>query len=132
MAESEFRVLGVQIDRPFAAVAAFLAAPANFAAWASGMATSLREDAGRWVAETPAGIAEIRFSPPNPFGVADHQVLLPGGVTVSVPLRAVAWEEGSLVTLTLFRLPAMDDARWAADIDWVTRDLQSLKRCLER
>lgn len=72
----------------------------------------------------------MRFSPPNPFGVADHWVTLPDGTVVYVPLRAVANEEGTEVSLTLFRLPTMSDARYDEDAALVERDLASLKQLL--
>lgn len=42
-----------------------------------------------------------------------------GSLRVYGPLRAVANGDGSEVSLTLFQRPGMDDARFAADIDWV-------------
>lgn len=129
------RVLSVSIARPVAEVAAFLAEPRNFAQWASGLAGGLQPPAdgrdGEWRIATPDGELRVRFSPPNPYGVADHWVHLPGGAVVYVPLRAVANGDGCEVSLTLFRLPDMDDARFEADSDWVRRDLDTLKRVLE-
>ena len=54
----------------------------------------------------------MRFSGNNEFGVADHWVFLPDGTTVYVPLRAVANGDGTEVTLTLYRQPSMDDAKF--------------------
>ncbi|GAA4323969.1 hypothetical protein GCM10023144_05180 [Pigmentiphaga soli] len=136
MTTHPFRILGVGIDRPHAEVAAFLADPRNFPLWASGLAGGLERlaqagTADEWVADGADGRVTMRFSPPNDFGVADHWVTLPDGTTVYVPLRAVADGDGALVTLTLFRLPGMDDARFEADGQWIERDLASLKRVLE-
>lgn len=129
------RSLSVAIARPLAEVAAFLAEPRNFTQWASGLAGGLQPPSasadGDWRMNTPDGELRIRFSPPNPYGVADHWVQLPDGGIVYVPLRVVANGDGSEVTLTLFRLPGMDDARFEADSDWVRRDLDSLRRVLE-
>jgi len=134
------RVLTVSIECPVTAVAIYLADPRNFPEWASGLAGGLTprsayaptSDTGsEWLTNTPEGPIAIRFSPANAFGVADHWVHLPDGTVVYVPLRAVANGEGSEVSLTLFRFPGMDAARFQADVEWVERDLASLKRVLE-
>lgn len=129
------RLVSVTIARPLAEVAAFLADPANFPRWASGLAGGLQPspagEGGEWAVATPEGRIRIRFSPPNSYGVADHWVTLPDGSVVYVPLRAVANGEGCEVTLTLFRLPGMDEARFAADLAWVERDLDRLRHVLE-
>lgn len=133
-------VLSVRIERPIQAVARYLAEPRNFPAWASGLAGGLTPksvyahtctEAAEWTADTPQGRVTIRFSQPNDFGVADHSVHLPDGTVVYVPLRAVANGDGSEVSLTLFQLPGMDEARFQADAEWVRRDLATLKRILE-
>lgn len=127
------RTLSVGIERPLAEVAAFLAEPHNFPSWASGLAGGLRptEAPTEWRGDTPGGAVTIRFSPPNAYGVADHWVRLADGSEVYVPLRVFANGDGCEVALTLFRLPAMDDARFEGDSDWARRDLDSLKRLLE-
>lgn len=127
------RNLGIGIERPPAVVAAFLSEPRNFPAWASGLASGLQpaETPDEWRGDTPAGTVTIRFSPPNDYGVADHWVRLADGSTVYMPMRVVANGDGCEVVLTLFRLPAMDDAAFEADSDWVRRDLDTLKRLLE-
>jgi len=124
------RILTVTIARPLPVVAAFLADPRNYPRWAAGLASGLEPRGDQWLAKTPAGPATVRFSPPNPFGVADHWVTLPDGTVVYVPLRAVANEEGTEVSLTLFRLPTMSDARYDEDAALVERDLASLKQLL--
>lgn len=133
-------VLSVSVDRPFQEVASYLADPRNFPQWASGLASGLEPksiyahnhaEAAEWIADTPQGRVTIRFSEPNDFGVADHWVHLPDGTTVYVPLRAVPNGSGSAVSLTLYRMPGTDEARFQADADWVRRDLAALKRTLE-
>jgi len=133
------RILSIGIDRPLSQVAAFLAEPRNFPRWASGLADGLEPvadsprlptEGSEWLGSTPQGRLRIRFSPLNPFGVADHWVHLEDGRVVYVPLRAVANGDGCTVALTLFRRPEMDDERFAADCDWVCRDLLALRRLL--
>jgi hypothetical protein len=128
---SEMRRLTIAIDRAAAEAYEFLSAPENFPRWASGLAASLRKVGDEWVADTPEGRAVVRFSERNAYGVLDHAVTLPRGITVYVPLRVVAKGDGCELVLTLFRQPGMSDERFAADAQWVMRDLDSAKRLLE-
>ena len=73
----------------------------------------------------------VRFTPPNPFRIADHWVIPPSGAEIALPMRVLANGGGSEVTFHLFRQPEMDDARFAADAEWVGRDLATLKQVLE-
>jgi hypothetical protein len=127
----EMRRLAVAIERPAAEAYDFLSAPENFPKWASGLAASLRKVGDDWVADTPEGRAIVRFSERNTYGVLDHAVTLPRGVTVYVPLRVVEKAGGCELVLTLFRQPGMSDERFAADVQWVMRDLDAAKRLLE-
>lgn len=126
------QVLSVYIARPLADVAGFLAEPLNMNAWASGLGHSLRQEDGEWLANGPEGPVRIRFSPRNDFGVADHWVRVAPGVEVYIPLRVIAHGDGCEVQLTLQRQPSMSDAQYAADADWVRRDLAALKALLEK
>lgn len=128
---SEVRRLSVAIHRAAAEAYAFLSMPENFPKWASGLAGALSKAGEDWIAETPEGRATVRFSEPNSYGVLDHSVTLPTGVTVYVPLRVVAKEQGCELVLTLFRRPGMSEDKFAADAQWVMRDLNAAKRILE-
>ena len=121
----------VHINRPAADAYDFLSVPENFGRWASGLARSLRKAGDEWTAETPEGLATVRFSEPNSRGVLDHAVSLPQGRTVYVPLRVVPSERGCELVLTLFRQPDMSDDKFAADAEWVLCDLNVAKRILE-
>ena len=125
------RRLAVVIDRPAAQAYEFLAAPENFPKWASGLAEPLRQVGEDWIAETPDGRAVVRFSERNAYGVLDHSVTLPRGVTVYVPLRVVPKGNGCELVLTLFRRPGVSDESFGADAEWVLRDLGAAKRILE-
>jgi len=136
----ETRVISITVQRPLAEVRAYLADPLNFAEWASGLAgglgpisdeSSQGSDPTLWTAQSAQGEVTVRFSGTNDYGVADHWVFLPDGSTVYVPLRAVANGNGTEVALTLFRQPAMYDARFREDGEWVRRDLDKLKTVLE-
>jgi Polyketide cyclase / dehydrase and lipid transport len=131
LVQRERRTLSIAIDRPAAKAYEFLSAPENFPKWATGLAGSLRKVGDEWIADTPEGRAVMRFSERNAYGVLDHSVTLPRGVTVYVPLRVVPKGDGCELVLTLFRQPGMSDERFAADAEWVMRDLGAAKRLLE-
>jgi hypothetical protein len=128
---AEMRKLAVVIERPAAQAYEFLSAPENFPKWATGLAGSLRKIDDDWIADTPEGRAVVRFSERNAYGVLDHCVTLPRGVTIYVPLRVVPKGECCELVLTLFRQVGMSDERFAADAQWVMRDLDAAKRLLE-
>lgn len=113
------RTLSIDIDRPADEAYAMLAPPESFARWAS------------WVAQTPEGPATVRFSERNSFGVLDHSVTLRDGTSVYVPLRVVPKAAGCELVLTLFRRPGVSDEKFAADAQWVMRDLHAARRLLE-
>jgi hypothetical protein len=46
-------------------------------------------------------------------------------------MRVIANGMDSEVMLTLFRVPGMSDEKFAADAQWVMRDLNRLKELLE-
>jgi hypothetical protein len=125
------RSLSIAIEREAAQAYEFLSAPENFPKWASGLAGSLSRVGEDWIAETPEGRAIVRFSERNAYGVLDHSVTLPRGVTVYVPLRVVPKGGGCELVLTLFRRPEVSDEKFAADAQWVMRDLDAAKRILE-
>ena len=108
------RKLSVTIERPATEAYAFLAVPENFRQWASGV-----------------GDNEVRFSERNAHGVLDHAVRTPEGREVYVPLRVIPKGGRCSLELTLFRQPGMTNERFAADTEWVMRDLLAAKRILE-
>jgi hypothetical protein len=78
------------------------------------------------------GIAQVRFTPRNKFGVVDHTVMRPSGQRVYVPMRLIVNGEGCELLFTLYRGPNMSDAQFASDGGFVQRDLDGLKRLLEK
>jgi hypothetical protein len=62
----------------------------------------------------------------------DHTVSSGDGTAIYVPLRVVRNGDGAEVLLTLFRVPGMTDDKFAADEDWVRRDLLALKALVTR
>jgi hypothetical protein len=128
---TETRHLTVAIDRPAAAVYAYVRDPAHLPAWAAGMAAGIRRERGEWVADSPMGRVLVRFVPVNEYGVLDHDVVLPDGTTTTNPFRVLADGAGSEVVFTVRRQPGTSDEDWAADTAAVAADLESLKRLLE-
>jgi hypothetical protein len=128
----ESRTLSVRIDRPLATVYAFLVDPANWNQWAFGLGKSLRRSKNEWIADSDGRVVQVRFTPRNDFGILDHTVSRPSGEQVYVPMRLIANGSGCELLFTLFREPGTTDAHYSADADFVQRDLNGLKKLLER
>jgi hypothetical protein len=125
------RNLSVSINRDAKDVYNFVSVPENFPRWASGLGKSLKKVNGEWIAETPEGPVKVRFTERNEFGVLDHWVIPKPGLQIYIPMRVIANGSGCELIFTLFRLPDMSDEQFAADAEWVMRDLTSLKNLLE-
>lgn len=124
--------LSVSIARQPAEVYEFASDPKNLPRWASGLARSeVRRDGDEWVVEAPFGKVRVKFAPPNPFGVMDHDVILESGVTMHNAMRVVPSREGSECMFTLVRQPEMSDEEFARDRSTIQKDLKALKRILE-
>lgn len=107
--------LSTHVDRPADEVYAYVVDPGHLPEWAAGL--------------TPE--VEVRFAPTNPYGVADHDVTLPDGTVLSVPMRVLADGDGSEVVFTLRRAPGTDDEAFEADEAAVRADLATLRERLE-
>ncbi len=125
------RNLSVQINRNARDVYDFTSVPENFLQWASGLGKSLKKVNGDWIAETPQGPMKVRFTEHNEFGVLDHWVSPEPGVEIYIPMRVIPNGSGSELIFTLFRLSDVSDEKFAADAEWVMRDLTALKNLLE-
>jgi hypothetical protein len=125
------RNLSVSINRDARDVYHFVCVPENFPRWASGLGKSLKKVNGEWVAETPEGPVKVRFTERNEFGILDHWVSPKPGLQIYIPMRVITNGSGSELIFTLFRLTGMSDEKFAADAEWVMRDLTSLKNLLE-
>jgi hypothetical protein len=121
------------IDRHVDVVYAYVTDPANLSNWAAGLADSpLRQIDGRWLADSPLGRVTVAFVDSNDLGVADHDVTLPSGETVTNPMRIFANGDGCDVVFSVRRRDAMSDADLAADVEAVARDLAALRSLMER
>jgi hypothetical protein len=127
----ESRTITVRIDRPFNTVFEFLADPANWNRWAFGLGKNIRQSKDGWIADSAGGIARIRFTPRNNFGVVDHTVIRSSGRRVYVPMRLIVNGSGCELLFTLFREPAMSDMQFDSDAEFVQHDLDRLKRLME-
>ena len=125
------RNLSVQIRRNPRDVYNFTSVPENFPRWASGLGKSLKRKNGEWIAETPQGPIKVRFTERNEFGILDHYVIPESGVEIYIPMRVIPNGSGSELIFTLFRLSDVSDEKFAADTEWVMRDLTALKNLLE-
>lgn len=128
----ESRTISISINRNWKEVYEAVWRPGDFPKWASGLSkSSLTQQGEAWKAEGPEGTVRILFTPHNAFGVMDHYVDIGDGTIIYVPLRIIQNSEGAEVLLTLFR-HGMSDAKFAADAEWVARDLLALKALVSR
>jgi len=107
--------------------------PQAFLHWASGMCgAGLKQDGNAWTGEGMEGPLRVRFTEHNQFGIMDHFVSQAGEPEIYVPLRVVANQEGSTVTITLFRQRSTTETMFATEVEWARRDLEALKLWVER
>ena len=128
----ESRTITVRIDRPSGTVLDFLADPANWNQWAFGLGKNIRRSKDGWIADSDGGIARVRFTPRNNFGVVDHTVIRPSGQRVYVPMRLIVNGSGCELLFTLFREPKVSDTQFNSDAGFVQRDLDRLKTLMEK
>lgn len=126
---STSRYLSEHIARPAGVVYEFTVDPANLPRWASGLATTVAEEDGRWLIGDDG--AEIVFAARNDLGVLDHWVRLTDGDEVYSPMRVIPDGDNSEIVFTLRRAPGMTDAEFDRDEDLVAADLARLKEILE-
>jgi len=126
------RTLSISIGCRPDKVYAFVSNPENLPRWAAGLCKSIRKSGAGWIVETTQGPMNVRFVKNNDLGVLDHYVTPAPGVEVYVPIRVLPNGAASTVLFTLFQLPGMSDEKYTEDAGLVTRDLETLKRVLER
>lgn len=124
--------VSVSIDCPADEVYAFIANPENLPSWAAGLSGSIQNINGDWIAESPMGTVKIEFAAKNDFGILDHDVTLPSGVTIYNPMRVIANGDGSEVVFTVYQRPEMSAEMFTEDANAVAKDLETLKTLLER
>lgn len=127
----ESRHLSERIDRPAAEVYQYVVDPANIPRWAQGLGAAVENADGHWFVATGSGRVEVAFAERNEFGVVDHEVTLPSGEVVYVPMRVIPDGDACEVVLTVRRQPDMTDEDFARDAGLVQADLTRLKQVLE-
>ena len=111
----ESRHISVHIDRPASEVYAYAADPDRTAEWAAGM----------------DGTAKVTHTPKNEYGILDHDVHLPSGESIHVPLRVTVDGAGSEVIFTIRPQPGMTEQDMERDAEAVRADLATLKKIME-
>jgi len=106
--------------------------PARLPEWAAGLAGGIRKDAeGRWIADSPFGVVEVRFVPRNELRVLDHEVITPDGTVFFNPMRVVPAGDSAEVIFTVRRHDGMTIEQLDADAAAVAADLESLRGKVE-
>jgi hypothetical protein len=127
------RTLSISINLDWHQVYEAVWRPEDFPKWASGLSKStLTREGNIWKAQGPDGQVTIAFTAHNLFGIMDHWVTLGDGSVIYVPLRIIPNGDGTEVMLTLFRQPGMSEKQFAADAEWIARDLLSLRNLFAR
>jgi hypothetical protein len=124
--------ISISINRRAAEIYEFASDPENLPKWAAGLSGSIKQVGEDWVAESPVGTVKVKFAEKNEFGVLDHDVTLPSGVTVYNPMRVFPNNDGSELVFTLYRRPEMSERMFEEDAGLVERDLEGLKSLLEK
>ena len=125
------RHVSIVINRPAIEVYDYAADPENLSTWAAGIsAGAIGRDGDALLLDSPMGPIRVVFAPRNPFGVLDHDVVLPSGELIDNPLRVVNHPEGAEVIFTI-RQRDLDDEAFERDASFVAADLERLKAALE-
>ncbi|RPA19990.1 SRPBCC family protein [Gordonia sp. OPL2] len=127
MDEMRSRHISVVIAATRNEVYSFAADPDNLSRWAAGLASGVRRDGDLLITQSPMGEVSVRFAPPNPFGVLDHDVTLPDGTVVANPLRVLEHPDGAEVVFTVRQRDLSDD-EFEADCAAVEGDLEALRQ----
>lgn len=112
-------------------IAVYVGNPANLPQWAAGLSNGIRNEAGRWITDSPMGEVEVSFRPGVEFGILDHDVIFPDGTAMHNPLRVLHNDDVSEVVFTVYRLPNVSEKGFARDAEAVRKDLERLRDVLE-
>lgn len=129
----EIKVVSETVAAPAQQVYEFARRRENLHLWASGLATADIEPEGdHWVvADSPMGRIQIRMAPRNDFGVLDHDVTTPDGVTTHNAFRVTPVDEGCALSFVVLRMAGASDQAFEQDAAHVRRDLRALKALME-
>ena len=126
------RIVSQTCDASADAVYEFAHRVENLPRWAAGLATRLEQEDGQWFTDTPQGRLRIDMAPRNALRVMDHDVTLPGGLTVHNAFRVTPTGDGSLLSFVVLRMPDATDAEFDRDCTLVATDLRMLATLVER
>lgn len=130
-AARESRQICVSIEAPAARVYAYASDPMHLPEWAQGLGSQVERDEDGWIVVTAGGRLRFAFAPPNEFGVLDHELRLPSGETLLVPMRVIADGDTSEVVFTLRREEGVTDEEFERDAATIAADLDLLKQVVE-
>ncbi|MDM0017150.1 SRPBCC family protein [Variovorax saccharolyticus] len=125
-------VVSQAVNAPADIVYAFARQMDKLPLWASGLAKGITQRGGEWFADSPMGEVKVTMAPVNAFGVLDHDVTLPNGVSVHNAFRVTPCGKGSLLSFVVLRPPDASAQSFEADVAHVRRDLAALKQLVER
>jgi hypothetical protein len=127
----ESRHLSIGIDRSAGEVYDYASQPVNLPSWAAGLAGSIENVDGQWVAQWPDGRIVVEMVERNDFGVLDHYVTVASGQRFYNPMRVIADGDGCEVVFTVRRADEVSAEDFERDSAAIAADLASLKRLLE-
>jgi hypothetical protein len=123
--------ISVSINRSANEVYQFACQPENFPKWVA-FIHSMSRQGDLWIGKTNQGDIQIKWPPPNEFGILDHQVTIANGQTVNNPMRVITNNKGCEFVFTLFWMPGKTQAEFEEDAKLVAADLQTLKEIMEK
>ncbi|WP_157256053.1 SRPBCC family protein [Pelomonas sp. Root1217] len=134
----EIKIVSETVAAPAHEVYEFASQRENLHLWASGLASAdIEQEGDHWVVtDSPMGRIQIRMAPRNDFGVLDHDVTTPDGVTTHNAFRVTPVDEGSALTFVVLRMAGAGagagDEDFERDAAHVRKDLRALKALMER
>lgn len=123
--------VSVSINKLADEVYRYASNPENLPAW-TGFMKSVAKENNTWFAESDLGKIKIEFVSQNNFGIIDHWVTVPDGITIYNSMRVIENGQGSEFIFILFWRPNRTKEEFEQDIQAVKKDLKALKRILEK
>ena len=120
------RIVSQPVAAPAADVYDYACRMENMPHWAAGLVTNVGQADGQWFTDTPGGRIRISMAPRNAFGVLDHDVTMPDGLTTHNAMRVTPVRDASLLSFVVLRPPEASDADFERDCALVQQDLATL------
>lgn len=109
----------------------FASNPCNLPQWAPSFCHSVERIGEKWIVQSPVEPVVFAFVPANDFGILDHTITFPSGLTLTNPMRVIHNGNGSEVLFTVIQREGMSEQQFQEDAGLVLRDLYTLRRLLE-